>query len=63
MLCGKMRNGSVARSEESIIRMMFYRFPYYGSRSFAFAPDDALVSRHSELWQGCNKKEPIGFGS
>lgn len=53
----------MTQSEESITLMTFYRLPYHNSRSFAFAPDDALVSRHSELWQGCNKKEPIGFGS
>ena len=57
-----MRNGSVARSEESIIRMMFYRFPYYSSRSFAGVLDDVLLYPVCTL-QECNKKEPKQVGS
>ncbi len=57
-----MGNGTVTRSEESIIRMMFYRFPHYSSRSFAGVLDDVLLYPVCTL-QECNKKEPKQVGS
>ena len=62
MLCGKMRNGSVTRSEESITLMTFYRLPHYSSRSFAGVLDDVLLYPVYTL-QECNKKEPKQVGS
>ena len=43
-LVGKTENGTMNRSEESITLMTSYRLPHYGSRSFTFASDDALLS-------------------
>ena len=43
-LVGKTENGTMKRSEESIMLMMPYDFPHYGNRSFAAAQDDALTS-------------------
>ena len=40
----KTGNGMVRLSEESITLMTPYRLPHHGSRSFAFASDDALLS-------------------
>lgn len=62
MLCGKMRNGSMTRSEESITLMTFYRLPHYSSRSFAGVLDDVLLYPVCTL-QECNKKEPKQVGS
>ena len=62
MLCGKMRNGSVTRSEESITLMTFYCLPHYSSRSFAGVLDDVLLYPVCTL-QECNKKEPKQVGS
>ncbi len=39
---GKMGNGTVTQSEESMILMTAYGFPHRGSRSFIFVQDDAL---------------------
>ena len=58
MLCGKMRNGSVTRSEESITLMTFYRLPHYSSRSFAGVLDDVLLYPVCTL-QECNHKPPV----
>jgi len=44
MLYGQTGNGTMKRSEESIMLMTSYRFPHYNSRSFATAQDDALTS-------------------
>lgn len=38
----KQGDGYVIRSEESITLMTLYRFPQHGSKSFAYASDDAL---------------------
>ena len=41
---GKMLDGTMKRSEESITRMTSYRFPHHDSRSFTFVQPDALPS-------------------
>ena len=38
----KTGNGTVKRSEESIMLMTPYRFPHHGNRSFTFVQDDVL---------------------
>ncbi|MFQ9040490.1 MAG: hypothetical protein ACLR5Z_06675 [Dialister invisus] len=39
---GKMGNGTVTQSEESMTLVTAYGFPHHGNRSFTFALDDAL---------------------
>ena len=43
----KQGNGTMTRSEESIMLMTSYRLPHYGSRSFTFVQDDVLWSSSS----------------
>ena len=38
----KTENGIVARSEESITLMTFYRFPHHNGRLFTFVQGDVL---------------------
>ena len=39
---GKMGNGTVTQSEESMTLVTAYGFPHHGNRSFTFVQDDAL---------------------
>jgi hypothetical protein len=39
---GKMGNGTVTQSEESMTLVIAYGFSHHGNRSFTFVQDDAL---------------------